>query len=117
MPPPFFIMIKAKLKDVVAHTKLTQCASCDSHEYILPFPITPDIQHYINFLGPLKFPLERVKVIKIENEFIQLSGRVGQNTIRIKFKKQPQQREMFEMQLAAYIGKETQSVIETAGLL
>ena len=110
-------MTKSSLEDVVIHKKLTQCASCDSHEYTLPFPITSRIGNYIVCMGPLKFPLDKVKVVKIENPFVHLMARVGQNTVRIKFKKHPAQRELFETQLAAYIGEEMNVVIEAKGLL
>jgi len=75
-----------KLEDVVVYNKLTKCASCDSHEYTLPFPITKEIEQYIVWsLGPLKFPLSRIKVIKIDNMYFQLQGRVGLNSLRVKY--------------------------------
>ena len=92
------------LFDQVKYRKITACASCDSHEYTLPIPVTQDIEHYLKYLGPLKYPLDKVSIIKIETQSVKLQGRVGSPTLKIKFIKEPQARDMFEIQLGAYLG-------------
>lgn len=96
---------------------LTQCASCDSHEYLLPFPITADIEDYISCIGKPHYPLSRIKTIKIDNEFVQLWGKVGRTRLRVKFKKDVAKRAFFEMQLAAYISRVMNIKVKTNGLL
>lgn len=110
-------METAFLADIVKHVRMAQCHSCNAHEYKVPFPITPDIEAFINCFGPLKFPLSKVKIIKLENDHIQITSRVGSSAIRVKFKKDPKQRELFETQLAAYISKEMNIQVNTSGML
>lgn len=99
-------MSEAKFSEIVKYTKLAQCHSCNSHEYRLPLQISPKIEKFMSPFGSMKFPLDRVKIIKVENEQVQISSRVGTNIIRIKFKKDPTQRQFFEVQLAAYLSEE-----------
>ena len=97
-------MAPINFKDIVGYKKLSACSVCDSHEYSLPFPITKDIAPYLAPFGPTKFPIDQVALIKIENDFVDIVGRVGRSVIRVKFKKDPKQREFFESQLGNYIG-------------
>lgn len=83
---------------------MSACSVCDSHEYTLPFPLTREIEQFLAPLGPLKYPLDKVVLVKLETDNIDLQGRLGRITLRIKFKKDPAQRQTFEAQLAAYIG-------------
>lgn|SRR3990167_4063282 len=92
-----------KFSDIVSHKQFHACASCDSHEYALPFPVTAEIESYLLPLGRLKYPLNQVAFIKIDNEEIVLQGRVGRITIKVKFKKKGAQRELLEGQLASYL--------------
>ena len=108
---------KVHLKDVVKHYPLSRCAVCDSHEYILPFPITHEITNYLTGFGELKYPVPKISLIKISNSHIGLNSKLGTNKIRIKFKKDPKKRELFEIQLAAYISKHMDVSVITNGLL
>lgn len=105
------------LSDVVKHTRLSQCHSCNSHEYRVPFPISAKIELFINCFGALKFPLDKVKIIKLENEHIQIMSRIDSSSIKVKFKKDPKQRELFETQLAAYLSQEMNVNVKNSGLL
>lgn len=105
------------LASVLKHTTLRQCASCHSHEYILPFPITSEIESFLKPFGSLKYPLDKIKIIKIDNNYVHLNSRIGSSNLRVKFKKDPSQRSLFEVQLAAYIEKEMQISVETTELL
>jgi len=103
-------MAKIHFNDVIGYKKLSSCSVCDSHEYSLPFPVTKDIATYLAPMGPLKFPLDKVALIKIENDQVQIDGRVGRSVIRVKFKKNPKLRELFEIQLGLYIGNVMQDL-------
>lgn len=98
-------MAQIHFRDIIGYKKMSACSVCDSHEYTLPFPITCEIAEFLTPLGPLKFPLNSVQLIKIENDQVDLMGRVGRTILRVKFKKNPELRELFETQLAAYIGQ------------
>lgn len=97
-------MTTINFRDVIGYKKLSACSSCDSHEYTLPFPLTREIEGFLAPLGPLKYPLDKVVLVKLETDNIDLQARLGRITLRIKFKKDPTQRQVFEQQLAAYIG-------------
>lgn len=100
-------MTTIKLSDLVEHKKISACAVCDSHEYTLPFPITNEIEGFLAPIGTLKYPLDKITFIKIDNDLIILQGRVGRDVLKVKFKQKGTQRELFEIQLAAYIGSMT----------
>jgi hypothetical protein len=97
-------MAQIHFKEIIGYKKLSSCSVCDSHEYTLPFPITKEIEQYLVPMGPLKFPLDKVALVKIENDQVEVNGRVGRSVIRVKFKKNPELRELFEIQLGLYIG-------------
>lgn len=98
--------METNLSNIVTHVKMAQCHSCDTHEYRLPFPITSAIYDFLICFGEFKYPIDKVKIIKIENEYLQIAGRIATTSIRVKFKKDPAQRNIFEIQLAAYCSKE-----------
>jgi len=110
-------MESVQLKTVLKHYPLSRCATCDSHEYILPFPITGAITDFLVVFGELKYPVPKISLIKISNPHIQLNSKVGTNKIRIKFKKDPEKRGLFEIQLAAYISKHMSVIVTTDGTL
>lgn len=97
-------MTTVNFLDLVKHKRLSGCAVCDSHEYDLPFPLTPEIEGYLAPLGTLKYPLDKIAFVKIDNDLISLQGRVGKTTIRVKFKQKGTLQELFKIQLASYIG-------------
>lgn len=83
--------------------KVSTCASCASYHYEIPLPITRDIENFITVFGSLKYPLDKVLLIRIENEFFSLDGRIGGLIIKVKYKKEDL-KQAFEAQLDAYIG-------------
>lgn len=93
-----------KFSEIVDHRQIYSCASCDTHEYVLPMPLTREIDGFIRAFGDLKYPLDRVAIVKIDNDDVSLQARVGRTHIRIKFKKDKQLRRSFEQRLADYLG-------------
>lgn len=96
-------MEKTAFENIITKTKLNTCSSCDSYNYQLPLPITKEIDSFLLCFGALKYPLDKIQIIKIDNEHFRIESRVGYNDIRVKFKKDPSQRALFETQLAAYV--------------
>lgn len=97
-------MEQKKFSDLVDHRNVGGCSACDTHEYELPFPITKEIEQFLVPFGPLRYPLDKITFVKIDNQHIGLQARLGRTQIRVKFKQDKQLRETFETQLAAYLG-------------
>ena len=100
-------MKKFKFSDIIGVRKVTTCTSCESYVYRVPFPITKQIENFLVAFGPLRYPLNKVQIIKMENIYIYMFGRCGQNELRIKFKKNAEnQKKLFDVQIAAYVSQE-----------
>lgn len=96
-------MQQKRFSDLVDHKRLGSCSSCDTNEYQLPLPLTKEIGTYLEPFGQLMYPLDKVGLIKIDNERVNIQARLGRTSIRVKFK-QKGQRPSFEEQLAKYLG-------------
>jgi hypothetical protein len=103
-----------KFEDLVSRKKLNSCSSCDSYSYTLPLPITREIDSYLICFGALKYPLDKIQIIKLDNDHFRIESRVGSTEMKVKFKTDPAQRALFEIQLAAYISS-LQSISVTTG--
>ncbi len=66
--------------------KLTQCKNCLSYKYTFDFKIENDIVDFIEKLGNPKYNIEKLKVIRIENDDFVLVGAIGSTTITVKYK-------------------------------
>jgi hypothetical protein len=92
-----------KFEELVVRKKLNSCSSCDSYSYTLPLPITKEIDSFLICFGALKYPLDKIQIIKLDNDHFRIESRVGSTELKVKFKTDPSQRALFETQLAAYI--------------
>lgn len=92
-----------KFSDVIECVKINACTSCETYRYTLPLPITKEIDFYLLCFGPLKYSLEKVSIIKLDNDYMRIEGQVGLTTLVIKFKKDIAQKKIMEVQLANYL--------------
>jgi hypothetical protein len=102
-------ILEAKLsevpfEDIVDIVRYAGCHACETYTYTLPCSLDVDFEDFLVGLGKLKYPLARFKMIRMDNDFIRLTSRVGRNWLEIKFKKEREEKQpLFNVQLAAYV--------------
>jgi hypothetical protein len=70
----------------------------------MPCHLDIDFGDYIGVIGKLKYPLQKVKMIRMDNELVKITSRVGRNFLEIKFKGEVDEtKALFEVQLAGYV--------------
>lgn len=106
-------MSKVKFYDVIEFTKITSCSSCSTFTYTLPFPVDVEVEQALLPIGTLKYDLSKYKIVKIDNENMQISSRLGTNKLIVKFKQDPDRNKaVFDTHLAAYAELKTGLKIE-----
>lgn len=106
-------MSTVKFYDVIEFTKITSCASCATYSYTLPFPVDVEIELALAPIGAVKYDLRKYKIVKIDNDALQISGRIGTNKLMVKFKQDAiTNKNLFEIHLAAYAEIKTGLKIE-----
>lgn len=106
-------MSAVKFYDVIEFTKITSCSSCSTYVYTLPFPVDIEVEQAFLPLGALKYDLKKYKIVKIDNDSLQISGRLGTNKFTVKFKQDvATNKNLFEIHLAAYAEIKTGLKIE-----
>ena len=99
-----------KFSDVV-QKRVGGCSKCSSIIYTLPCVISRDIEDYLVDFGKPVYPLNAVKLLRIDFLGFHIEGRVGTKSIKFvmpkKYEKVPQQKidklVAFEKALADYI--------------
>ena len=76
-----------KFYDVVKIRKATNCPTCQSFIYQLPIPMTASIEAFLAVFGQTQFPLDKFKVILVDNETVMIGGQIGRTELKIKYKK------------------------------
>lgn len=106
-------MSTVKFYDVIEFTKVTSCSSCSTFIYTLPFPVDVEVEQSFLPIGTLKYDLSKYRIVKIDNDAMQISGRIGTNKITVKFKQDvATNKNLFELHLAAYAEIKTGLKIE-----
>ena len=100
-----------KFSELVDHRQIYSCSTCDTHEYILPQPLSREIERFLVEFGELRYPLDKVAIVKIDSDDVSLQARLGRTHIRVKFKRNKELRKAFEAQLASYLGLMMQTQI------
>lgn len=109
--------MKVKFDDVVDVARFANCASCNTYVYTLPCSLDVDFEDFIFVVGKLKYPLSKVKIIRIDNEDIKLTSRVGRNWFEVKFKKGLESevgpvKDLIKIQVAAYVEYKNNITVE-----
>jgi hypothetical protein len=93
-----------KFGDVIDAAKFANCKTCSKYIYTLPCNIEVDFEDYLLGVGNLKYPLKKCKVIKMDNEYINMISRVGRTWLEVKFKKDEEKvKPVLEVALAGYV--------------
>lgn len=93
-----------KFRDSVKVSKATVCTTCQTYVYEFAFPIEKDIANFLLGLGSLTYNLDKYKLISIDNEYLYISGLIGRNSIKVKYKTNAETyKSLVELQLAAYL--------------
>jgi hypothetical protein len=93
-----------KFEDVIDVNRFSGCKTCNTYIYTIPCHLDIDFGDYIRGIGKLKYPLKKIKMIRMDNELVKITSRVGRNYLEIKFKKQVDQiKPLFDVQLAGYV--------------
>lgn len=96
-------MSTVKFYDIIEFSKISSCSSCSTYVYTLPFPVDKEVEQAFLPLGALKYDLNKYKIVKIDNDSLQIAGRLGTNTLTVKFKQDvSNSKNLFEIHLAAY---------------
>lgn len=103
-------MITKEFSELVDVKKIAACKTCETYVYKLPCKITKSIEDYLLPLGSLQYSLDHVKIVVIDNSDILINqARIGNNTIKIKFKNNrasPELKMLFDIQLGAFLEDE-----------
>lgn len=104
----------AKYTDIVDIRKMTNCPVCYTYLYTLPVPLSKNIEDFLLPFGKMAYNLNSCQIVRIDNELLELfQARLGTDSFRIKFKKDPEKtKEFFDIQLAAYLEVELNKHIE-----
>lgn len=93
-----------KFNDVIDITKTSSCAICNTYTYTLPCPIDLDFGEYMVGVGSLEYPLEKCKTVRMRNEYVVLTSRVGRTWFEIKYNKNVEViKAIFDTNMAAYV--------------
>lgn len=96
-------METVKFYDIIEFTKISSCSSCSTFIYTLPFPVDIEVEQFFLPLGNMKYDLKKYRIVKIDNDAMQIAGRIGTNKLNVKFKKDmANNKKLFEIHLAAY---------------
>jgi hypothetical protein len=75
--------------------------------------IEEDFGDFLIGIGKLKFPLNRVSMVRVQNENILLTSRLGNRYMEVKFQKNAEiLKPLFEINLAAYVSEKQNIIVE-----
>ena len=80
-----------RFDQVIDVTKHAQCATCNTYIYTLPCEIDVDFGDYLTGVGNLKYPLRKVKMVRMQNENLVMTSRVGRRWLEVKFHRKMEQ--------------------------
>jgi len=102
-----------KFEDVINITRHSQCATCNTYIYTLPCEIEVDFGDFLISVGKLLYPLRKVQMVRINNEHLDLTSRVGRRWLEVKFLRNSEAiKPILEMGLAAYVSEKHNIMIE-----
>ena len=104
----------AKYDSIVQMRKIANCPVCSTYSYTLPINLTKRIEDFLLPFGKMTYNLDNCQIVRIDNENIDIyQARLGMNSFRVKFKKDHEkQKELFDIQLAAFLEVEMNQSIE-----
>lgn len=104
---------KQPFASVVSVMKVSTCATCNSYIYTMPCPIEIDFGDFFQGVASLVYPLNKLKIVYIEDSNIRLKSRVGRNWFEVKFKANPDEiKKLFDLHLSSYIESKVDVNIE-----
>lgn len=93
-----------KFEDVIGVSRHAQCATCNTYIYTLPCEIEVDFGDFLIGIGQLAYPLRKIKMVRLKNDVIMITSRVGRRWLEVKFiRKAENIKPLFETNLAAYV--------------
>lgn len=102
-----------KFEDVIGVSRHAQCATCNTYIYTLPCEIDVDFGDFLTGIGKLAFPLHKVKMVRMSNERIVITSRVGRRWLEVKFLRKGEDiKPLFDMNIAAYVSNKQNINIE-----
>ena len=103
-------------ENIIDVKKVTSCKTCSTYIYTLPCNFTEEIADFLLPFGKLAYDLNRVKIIKLENEYLSISqGRIGSNKLKVRFNRDAvSMKELFDIHIASYVEKEQKIKIKVS---
>lgn len=90
--------------EIIEVSRYSSCKSCETYIYTLPCNIFVDFEKYMFSVGGLQYPLSKVKMIRIDNEYLKATSRVGRNWLEVKFKRNKDEfKPLWDLAIAAYV--------------
>ncbi len=97
------------LDPLIDRKVLKGCKTCRTIQYTLPYPISKNIADFLLPFGKQIHNLDVYSTIKIDNDELTVSSRLGSVELIVRFKNKEDQRivDLFEIQLTAYFQSES----------
>ena len=73
------------LTEIVTVRKANQCATCKSYIYGMPVPVDMEFVEAMQIFGQNQYPLDKVKLIVITSQLIEIRTSLGSAEVRIKY--------------------------------
>ena len=91
-------------KDVIDVAQHSTCKSCETLVYTLPCNIDESFEDFMFSVGGTEYPLKKIKMLRIDNEYLTVTSRVGRNWLEVKFKKNRRKmKPLWDLAVAAYV--------------
>ncbi len=92
------------------------CKTCRTIQYTMPHPISRNIADFLLPFGKQTHNLDVYSTVKIDNDELTVSSRLGSVELTARFKNKDDQRivDLFEVQLSAYLQAESKVPVSGA---
>ena len=102
-----------KFSSVIDVAKHAQCATCHTYIYTLPCELEADFGDFLISVGKLSYPLRKVQSIRMKNENLYITSRLGRRWLEVKYLRNTEEiKPLLEMSLAAYVSEKHNINIE-----
>lgn len=102
-----------KFDQVIDIAKHSNCATCETYIYTLPCAIEVDFGDFIQSVGKLVHPLNKIQLLRVKNEYLTIASRLGTRTLEIKFlQSMADIKPLLELGLAGYVSEKQDINIE-----
>lgn len=98
--------MKYLFKDIVDVARASHCALCETYVYTLPCALDRRIEFHMAAIGRPKYSLDQTQMLRIENEWLIMVGRLGRPFFDVKFHKEAEKNKpLFDLILAGFISE------------